>query len=203
MKESNEFYIWKSDEVWASAAVFWGEKGGYITDVSKAKVFSKEDAIINYNCRHEFVPVAKEMLEDLIIHKVDHQLVSSQSKGDTEDFIVAKLGMWDGNDHYFIQEDGSLTTDVMKAKVFTKEDAKVKLFAATYFFISKDEAMKVARPTITRSKLNRRTMTTPYGIIKPKQRKNRVKNTHQCGSCGKFMSVESYYTQDMGCDNCL
>lgn len=198
IENDNEFYLWKSDEDWASAAVFWNKDSkGYGTDLSNAEVFTKERAQRQYNDRSEFVPVAKECIDELVIHKVDCQYISCSTSGDTH-YLAVRSGAWDGNDLFFLKEDGTLSTEVYEAKTYDQATVLNQISTMDFYFVSKKEALSVARPTVTRAKINRRKMTTPYGIIKPKPNTLGMRrgNKANCGGCGRFISE---YTFNMQC----
>lgn len=207
IEEDNEFYLWKTDEDWCSAAVFWGEdNNGYVTDISKARVFTKEQAQRKYNDRPIFVPVAKECVDERIIHKVDCQYISASTSGDTH-YLAVKANYWDGNDLFFKTEEGGLTTDIYQAKSYGQATVLNQISTMGFYLIGKKDALSTARPTVTKSKLNRRKMTTPYGIIKPKPYRNaKPGNKSNCGNCGRFITGEEAYRQQyadvIDCEHC-
>lgn len=76
---STQFYLQDSRGFVGNDVLFWAKDGkGYTTDVSKAQVYSKEDAIKQHNSRHSDIPWPKEYIDAKTRPAVDMQYIKRE-----------------------------------------------------------------------------------------------------------------------------
>lgn len=75
---SNEFYLQDNRSYVGNDILWWAATGGYTTDLSKAEIFSREDALHQHNCRESDIPWPKEYIENKTRPAVDMQYVDIQ-----------------------------------------------------------------------------------------------------------------------------
>lgn len=69
------FYLQDSRDYVGNDVLWWAEKGGYTTDLSKAEVFAREKAIAKHNRRETDIPWPKEYVDARTRPAVDMQYV--------------------------------------------------------------------------------------------------------------------------------
>lgn len=70
-----QYYLQDSRSYVGNDILFWADAGGYTTDLSKAEVFTKEDAIEHHQGRRTDIPWPKEYLDNKTRPAVDMQYV--------------------------------------------------------------------------------------------------------------------------------
>lgn len=74
MSDQNLFYLQDSRSYVGNDILWWGKKGcGYTTDLSKAEVYTKEDAVGQHQCRESDRPWPKDYIDQRIRPAVDMQ----------------------------------------------------------------------------------------------------------------------------------
>lgn len=72
---SDLYYLQDKRTILGNFMMFWRDGGGYTSDVSKAEVFTKEEAFRHNQCRETDVPWPKSYIDSRISKAVDVQLV--------------------------------------------------------------------------------------------------------------------------------
>ena len=70
---NNEYYLQDNRSYVGNDILFWADKGGYTTDVSKAEVFTKDKAVRQNQCRETDIPWPKEYIDSITRPAVDMQ----------------------------------------------------------------------------------------------------------------------------------
>lgn len=72
----NEFYLQDKRTYVGNDVMWWAKDGkGYTTDVSKAHVYTKEEAFGQHECRETDVPWPKDYIETKVRPAVDVQYI--------------------------------------------------------------------------------------------------------------------------------
>jgi len=70
------FYLQDSRSYVGNDALWWAKEGkGYTTDLSKADLYSREDAVRQHNCRETDIPWPQEYIEARTSPAVDMQCI--------------------------------------------------------------------------------------------------------------------------------
>jgi rubrerythrin len=73
---SDQFYLQDSRSYVGNDMLFWAVKGnGYVTDVSKAEVYTKAEAVAQHQCRETDIPWPKDYIDAKTRPAVDMQYV--------------------------------------------------------------------------------------------------------------------------------
>lgn len=73
---ADEFYLQDSRTYVGNDMLFWGIKGnGYVTDMRKAQVYTKAEAVAQHLCRETDIPWPKEYIDARTRPAVDMQYV--------------------------------------------------------------------------------------------------------------------------------
>ena len=70
------YYLQDSRGYVGNCMSFWAAAGGYTTDVSKAEVMTKEEAVRHHESRESDIPWPKEYIDARTAPRVDHQYVN-------------------------------------------------------------------------------------------------------------------------------
>jgi len=182
---------------------------GYATDISKAHVYSREDAQKEWDTGRTYDrPISADHVDELAVWKVDHQYIPNETQiiDGVVGYAVFVKGQFDGNDVYWLNKQSFETsTDFEMASYFLLEE--IRGLGQIYVAIPYHLADKAKRRTFDFSKYNPRTMTQGAGLKMPehlKKAKHRVKNPKSrfnCPSCGKIVWQFNPYEFDH-CDHC-
>lgn len=191
--------------------VSWHGKngGGYYTDISKAHVYTLEEAQENWGHAREYdQPISADKVDELAIWKVDCQYIprARAMPDGCETFVAFKSGKYDGNDVYWSAE-FELTTDFTKAKKLSLAD--LHSVPGSYVVIPFEIADKAKRKTFDFRLFDMRKMVTAAGLRMPervkKQRRKKQgtgKTRWNCPVCGKISWQYNPYDYE-GCnDHC-
>lgn len=74
----DKFYLQDKRSYVGNDILFWRDGGGYTTDVSKAEIFTKEQALNQNKCRHTDIPWPKEYIDANTRPAVDMQYVNNK-----------------------------------------------------------------------------------------------------------------------------
>lgn len=205
----NRFYLRSPHGNTGSNMVFHAKDGkGYTTDLDKAHVYTLEEAQAEYNyARDGEHPVSADHVDDLAIHKVDHQYLPIESvfAGWAKEFVCFEKGVYDGNDVYWIGELGK-STDYSNAHVYTQNEA-IQIDDQKFIVLPKVMASVQTRRTFDASLFNPRTMITGAGLQKPEHLKKRSRHVSNpmtrfnCPCCGKINWQHDPHTFH-GCKHC-
>lgn len=82
---NNEYYLQDSRGYVGNDMLFWAKNGqGYTTDLRKAQVYTKDEAVRQHQCRETDIPWPKEYIDSKTRPAVDVQYVSiSEALKDT------------------------------------------------------------------------------------------------------------------------
>lgn len=73
---TDQFYLQDNRSYVGNDVLFWRDGGGYTTDLSKAEIFTKQDALRQNQCRETDVPWPKEYMDAKTRPAVDVQYVN-------------------------------------------------------------------------------------------------------------------------------
>lgn len=185
----NRFYLACTRDNVGSNMAFHG-KGGYPTDLSKATVYTREEAQRAWDGAREIdQPVSADHVDALAVYKVDCQHIPYETTlDDSDDFVAFMKGAWDGNDVYW--HANNRTTDFTLASRFKKTEAAQ--LGECWVVIPFSLADKVKRKTFDHRHFNARTMVqgaglkTPDHIKRNRRRRGSNKTRMNCPSCGKL-----------------
>jgi len=188
----NRFYLaCFRDNVGSNVA--WHAKNGrgYVTDISQAQVYTREEAQQKWEYAREYdQPISADHVDALAVWKVDCQYILNDLEIDSEhrEYVAYQRRRWDGNDVFFITEELP-STDFSQAIIF---DIKEKVKDPRIIFIPRKMAENVQRRTFDYAKLHRRTMVQGAGLTIPEHIKKLIrrsdsgKTRFNCPTCGKI-----------------
>lgn len=202
MPKENEFYLLDTRTYLGSTCTFWAIDGhGYVSDLTKAHVFNLKEAQKWANKKNHFTPLSKAQVDALATKRIDCQQLESDKDHSLSEGIVINSPPreFDGNDIYFLAEDGKVTANYNEARVFTPDEALKKLTQTTGKIMSKAFLDSICRPTFQKQNINKRKMMGSAGIKyrSPKKRIRSGKQRTNCPKCGKIMWVR--YDGDNPC----
>lgn len=187
---------------------------GYSTDVSKAHVYTREQAQLKWDLGREYdQPISADHVDALTVWKVDHQYISmdSQISESVNAYAVFVKQRWNGNDVYWLNK-RTLTTSLnfKKATTFTLAEVQDLLSESAnsekYVVIPYQDAEKAKRRTFSSKSFNARTMVQGAGLVTPKRikkarrRKANPKHLFNCPRCGKLNWQHNPYDFE-GCNH--
>jgi hypothetical protein len=190
-----------------TALMFWALEGGYTSNITKAEIFSVEDARRQHTSRHSDIPLRLDYLEARKERMVDCQYLNSTYRPDTVGKLLAFApetlffpmvpNQWDGNAVYFVAREGCPSTDVDKARLYTRDEAQMLLEAGGHQLWAQEHIESLAYWRIPEPAVDRKQALRDTGIelIKPV----RTRLTYRCEGCGRFCTPETYYTQSCSC----
>lgn len=189
MAKSNRFYLACLREVTGTNLGFHGKTGGYPSDVSQAREYTLDEAQRAWNgARSIDLPVCADRVDAETVLHVDCQLIPYETTvepGCTR-YVAFQKCRWDGNDVYWVTEDGLPTTDFTQAAIFEAPGDDERLA-----YLPFEMADSVKRPTFDVSKLDRRRMIQAAGLITPEhikkaRRRSSGKIRWNCPGCGRL-----------------
>lgn len=188
----NEFYLACFRDNVGSNVSFHAKDGkGYVTDIDKAHVYTKEQAQKAWNNGREFdQPISVSHVKALTVWKVDCQYIDGKASEGVL-YVAHKSGSWDGNDVYWFSQSGH-STDFAKAQKLTAQEAEILNGTGGYIISLHSDIDSIKRRTFDFNKFNRRKMVQGVGLITPehvKRHRRRVssgKTRFNCPSCGKI-----------------
>jgi len=200
----DRFYLASTRDIFGPNLSFHGISGySYVTDVDKAKVYTREEAQRAWDFGRDFdVPVSADHVDAATTIKVDMQYINSQNEfpKDCDCFVAYKRGSYSGNDVYWLNEGGSSCLSFDLAKKLSSSEIR-ELNLNIWIIIPFESADKVKRRTFEYGNYKPRKMTQGAGIIKPKhaiksRRKVNAKTMYNCTSCGQAVWDENPYRLD-------
>lgn len=190
--------FYKANGKVGSTVLFWADGGGYVSDLDKAEIFTKESAqsdIDNGWLRgNDEFPLSVKHVNELAEWRIDHQYVKKtypEFIDPNDEYVVYKTNFFDGNDLSFGVSVG-WDFDYSKANIYSHEDADcyVENKNPNMVFIPKYHADEIARRTFQVKNINRRKMISGAGLIglrKKRERKTTGKTRTNCIVCGKIV----------------
>lgn len=205
----NRFYLaCFRDNVGSNVSFQCKEFKGYHTDIDQAHECTLEEAQRKFNHAREYdLPLSADHVDALAVWKVDHQYLPSKSDLSPSDkYVFFVKGIWDGNDVYWTDLNGSKSTNFLHAQVIGRTAAEC-INHNDYVVVPFELADKSKRRTFDFRKVNKRTMVQGAGLIMPKHlkkisRRNPNPMTRfNCPECGKINWQHNPYDFD-GCNHC-
>lgn len=185
------------DNVGSNVAFHARNGGGYVTDIGRAHIYTREEAQRAFDHAREFdLPLSADHIDTLTVWKVDSQYIPCGTTIETGKRHVAFAERkWDGNDVYWITRSGSRTTDFTKAAIIeTADDALKVAVSGNCVVIPFDVADRAKRRTFAIGKINKRIMVTGAGLLTPahikrhrRRRKTTGKTRWNCPHCGRIV----------------
>ncbi len=200
------YFACMRDNVGSNVSFHCKDGKGYSTGISRAHVYTREEAQQAWDRGREFeVPLSADHVDAVAVLHVDHQYVSSEPEisPECDEYVAFKSGVFDGNNLLFAYRFG-FTHDYRDVSVFNRLEAQGGMNSLV--FIPKAEADRAVRPTLPLRRVNRRTMTQGAGLKQPKRiarEKRRVdsgKTRWNCPVCGKISWQYNPYDFD-GCND--
>lgn len=205
----NRFYLaCFRDNVGSNVSFQCKEFKGYHTDIDQAHECTLEEAQRKFNHAREYdLPLSADHVDALAAWKVDYQYLPSKSDLSPSDkYVFFVKGIWDGNDVYWTDLNGSKSTNFLHAQVIGRTAAEC-INHNDYVVVPFELADKSKRRTFDFRKVNKRTMVQGAGLITPKHlkkisRRNPNPMTRfNCPECGKTNWQHNPYDFE-GCNHC-
>lgn len=130
-----------------SSLMFWAARGGYTSDLSKAEVFSEQEATKLHKSCKTAVPMLLDLLLEKAVYAVDMQDIRV-GKGDAQggDYVAVVEGSYDGNNVMFISGEGG-TFNYKEAAILSINDDKNRSLGKVYNLHKVSHMDAIARPT--------------------------------------------------------
>lgn len=201
------FYMQDSRQLLGKLMMWWAENGGYVSDIQKAKVFTRSKAIQQHESRSSDIPWPKAYVDPLSIPEVDHQVVKWNEAmlytpaTDPGSFYVQSRDQISGNSLVWKDKAGNCSPNLRDAGSFSREEAlALKAASATNIPWPKAEIDKSIGLVIPESHVDLKSALSNTGIkLAPRERETE-KTTVNCGTCGAFNSERQVYLD--GCPKC-
>jgi hypothetical protein len=217
----SQFYLRDTRSDVGSTCIFWAKDGaGYVTDLNKAHVYTKEEAQRYFDSRDTDIPYSKEQVDQAATVRVDHQYLPDVATLTDDLCVIHIVGEYNGNDIYWLT-DAYHSIEYTDALVLSHADALNKVAHLAKYNVKADVYPKhaidnIARRTFQASNVHKRKMVTGAGIKSNHPRKrNRATtgrtrgNCHVCGNITWGLSPYEAYTcagalnEKIGIDYCL
>ena len=199
---SDFFYLQDSRSNVGTGAMWWAKDGaGYTTSLDRAELFTRERALKQFESRETDLPWQAAYIDERAHRGVDCQTVHKNEGAEGEAFYAFIEGDWNGNDLIWLTRSLSRSSDLGKARTFTREEISDLL--ADEFHVTPMEASYIegkARRLISASSMNHREALRGVHLKLPKIKRQRLRRyLSNCAGCGRFLSQVQVY-QD--CPNC-
>jgi len=206
MKSDRFYLVCLRETVGSNLSFHVHSHGGYSTDLDKARVLNREEAQRFWNGAREIdLPVCADRVDSEALIHVDYQNLPIESQIDDQcrDYVAFRQGMWDGNDVYWLTDNGELSTDFTQAARH-REPVSKESFVSVPFAL----ADSVKRRTFPVAKLNQRKLVQAAGLIIPphiqryRRRRGCDKFRWNCPGCGRIHWQANPHDFD-GCRNVM
>lgn len=202
---SQLFYLRDIRSNVGDTCMFWAKDGaGYVSDLNKAEVYTKEKAQRYFDSRDTDIPYSKDQVDQLATVRVDHQYLPDVATSNDDLCVIHIVGDYNGNDIYWLT-DAYHSVEYSDALVLSYAEALKKMEHLAKYNVKADIYRKsaidaIARRTFQISNVNKRKMITGAGI-KNNHPRNRNRATTgrtrgNCLDCGKvtwgFNPYETY-----------
>lgn len=198
---SDLFYLQDSRSNVGTGAMWWAKDGGYTTSLDRAELFTRERALKQFESRETDLPWPAAYIDERAHRGVDCQYVHKSEASEGAAFYAYIEGDWNGNDLIWITSTLSRSSDLSKARTFTREEINDLL--ADEFNVTPMEAAYIeskARRLISVSCMDHRQALRGIKLKLPKIKRQRIRRyLSNCGGCGRFLSQPQVY---MDCPNC-
>lgn len=202
------YYLQDSRNCVGNNVLWWGTDGGYTSDLSKAKVFTAEQAQRQHDTRETDIPWPKEYIDGKTRPAVDMQYIRHKEVSadtDSQLYYLQYGQSYIGNDVlWWAKDGGDYTTDLGKAGLFTKEEAQRRHDERDIDIPwPKDYIDAKARPAVDVRYIRLAEALAGTGIRLRKPRKPKGEPAFNCCGCGQFISERNRYTdcRHCGADN--
>lgn len=200
---TDQFYLQDSRSHVGDGLQFWAKGGhGYVTDLDKAELFTKEQA-----CRHRDtdIPWPKDYIDARAHYGVDHQFMDERASDAMLSagcrVYVQAPGAWNGNDVYWVHHrPGKFTEDVGLAFAMSLEQAKADhgngMLSGARKIWHADYIDTIRRRLVHRQNVDIKQALRGTGIKLPKakpQNRRSYSNLTNCHGCGRFLSEAQRY----------
>lgn len=202
---AGEYYLQDSRSYVGSNMVWWAKDGqGYTTDLTKAHVYTKAEAIQMHRSRELDIPWPKAYVDEKHRRVVDMQVIYAAdwltpnvelTEASEVEYYIQNTTRFDGNDVIWLAPSGlRLTTEINRAEVFTYAAAmRVTSQKDNTVMWPKDYTDSKSRPSVDFNFMDRDTALSGTGIVlTPPPKPERIR--YRCHSCGRFLSEVDYYT---------
>lgn len=130
-----------------SSLMFWASSGGYTSDLSKAEVFSEQDAMRQHDSRSSDVPMLLDALLKTAIYAVDMQNIRvTKGSDDDAEYVAVVENRFDGNNVMFLKGSGG-TFDYREASIFPLGEDDGRSMEKVYRLYKVSHFDSIARPT--------------------------------------------------------
>lgn len=196
MKRERFYLACFRDNVGSNVAFHAVDGNGYVTDLSKAHVYTREEAQRAWeHARRYDQPISADHVDELAVEKVDCQYISSTSKiaPNVDSYMIYATGAWDGNDVYWLNDKKQRTLNVNEAGTFNFVEAEKYKDSEHYVVLPIEDVLPKKRRTFNHSLLNNKKMVQAAGLVMPDHVKKRKRRSHSgktrwnCPSCGKIV----------------
>jgi hypothetical protein len=185
------------DNVGGNVAFHAKDGAGYVTDISKAEIYSREAAQARWNSLREFdQPISADHVDAATIDKVDCQHIPHVSKVDDPKarYVAYYRDRWDGNDVYWLSRHDTAALSFKQAREFNHADAVIMATNDALCVLPLKLVLTVVRKTFPMVRFNARIMTQGAGIRLPEhvkrarraKRRTSSKTRFNCPGCGKL-----------------
>ncbi|MDG9809493.1 MULTISPECIES: hypothetical protein [Pseudomonas] len=173
--------------------MFWALGGGYTSDLDKAERYTQDQAVAQNRSRESDLPWPLAYLEQRTETAVDCQYIKPEAVESglqtTERSYMAAKGVWNGNDLYWLTDDGQVTANFAKAHAFPIGIARsmAKPTHHNVRAIPVALADSLARKVVPNGgvKIGIALRGTGVELAKPPRSRSR---SMRCGHCGVFIS---------------
>ncbi|MFZ6747256.1 hypothetical protein ACO0LC_28940 [Undibacterium sp. JH2W] len=193
------YYLQDSRSLTGACMMFWAQDGkGYTSDLRKAHVYTKDEAVSQHRSREADIPWPKAYID---AHK--HRAVDHQHLKDDETtpyfanpdcvFVFQVDGFWNGNDVYWQYDEGN-----PPGPNFNKAISERYLLPRLIPWPA-DYIETKARPVVHIHNVSLKQALKGTGITIIKPQKHRAPPL-RCSGCNRFMSLHQFWSGD--CRKC-
>lgn len=214
---SESFLLQESRQYVGHCLLWWGPNGnGYVSDISKAQRYTREEAISANQSRHTDIPWPASLVESQIFFAADMQLFNAKDSWNLNEvhkapdealFYIQQKHTYNGNDFLFLtsSESHTLTPDVNQAGLFDKQKI-LQIASTTQSFnawpcsiIQEKQRPVVHLHSFSGTNLQEVLLQHEIELYQPKT-PSPQRITYRCAGCGRIMSSSQ---MRMGsCVNC-
>lgn len=199
---SDLFYLQNNRSNVGTSPMWWAKDGaGYTTSLDRAELFTRDRALKQFESRETDLPWPAAYIEERAHRGVDCQYVHKNEGAEGEAFYAYIEGDWNGNDLIWLTRNLSGSSDLGKARTFTREEINDLL--ADEFRVTPVEVSYVegkARRLISVSCMNHREALRGVQLKLPKIERQRVRRyVANCAGCGRFLSQLQVYQDCLNC----
>lgn len=198
----SEFVLQDSRGNTGDRLMFWAKDGaGYTTNLENAQRYTKEQACSQNESRESDLPWPLAYLVERMELAVDCQYLEPEAvdagmQTAERGYLYADKA-WNGNDLYWLTNDGDVTSDFGRAHAFPVGIA-ASMAARKHHNVNlapADLVESLARKVVPSGKVKHKEALRGTGIIlaKPPRYRARSRSSIQnCGGCGRFVSSPMY-----------